>query len=108
MDLPGPFESASLCYLLHCLPGTIPKKARIFDHLAPHLAPGAVVFGATILQGDAPRSRAAQKLMDFYNAKGVFTNTEDRLEDLDEALRNRFCDVQLEREGCVALFTARV
>ena len=82
----GPFDSAGLCYLLHCLPGTIPEKAVVFDHIRPLLTPGASVFGATILQGDAPRSRAAQALMDFYNRKGVFSNAGDTLADLREAL----------------------
>lgn len=108
MDLPGPFDSASLCYLLHCLPGTISEKAVVFDHLRPHLAPGAVVFGATLLQGDAPRSRGAQKLMDVYNAKGVFSNSGDRLEDLQVALSARFAQVEVRPVGCGALFVARV
>ena len=108
MDLPGPFDSASLCYLLHCLPGTISEKAVVFDHLRPHLAPGAVVFGATLLQGDAPRSRGAQKLMDVYNAKGVFSNSGDRLEDLQVALSARFAQVEVRPVGCGELFVARV
>lgn len=108
MDLPGPFDSASLCYLLHCLPGTISEKAVVFDHLRPHLAPGAVIFGATLLQGDAPRSRGAQKLMDVYNAKGVFSNSGDRLEDLGAALSARFAQVEVSPVGCGALFVARV
>src|SRR5262249_45187685 len=58
-----PFGSAGVCYLLHCLPGTIREKASVFDHLAPALQPGARVFGATIVQGDVPRSSVAQALM---------------------------------------------
>ncbi len=51
----APFQSVGLCYLLHCLPGSIPEKAAVFDHIKPFVASGTRVFGATILQGDALR-----------------------------------------------------
>jgi hypothetical protein len=107
-EVAGPFQSAGLTYLLHCVPGTIPEKAVVFDHLMPHLAAGARVFGATIVQGDAPRNWAARRLMAIYNAKGVFCNTGDRLQDLEAALAARFEDVRVRRLGCVALFEARM
>jgi ubiquinone/menaquinone biosynthesis C-methylase UbiE len=100
------FKSASLCYLLHCVPGTIREKAVAFDHLRPLLAPGARVFGATILQGRVPRSRPAQALMNLYNRKGIFSNAADTLEDLETALNQRFSSVKLEMKGVVALFEA--
>lgn len=100
------FDSASLCYLFHCLPGALHEKMVAFDHLQRVLAPGARVFGATILQGDVPRSRPALALMDFYNRKGVFSNTRDTLDGLETALRQRFTDVHIEMRGTVALFEA--
>jgi SAM-dependent methyltransferase len=103
----GPFDSAGLCYLLHCLPGAIEAKAAVFDHLRPALAPGARVFGATILQGDAPRSWAAQRLMNLYNRKGIFSNAADTRQALAAALKRRFADVKIEMRGAVALFEAR-
>lgn len=104
----GPFGSIGLLYLLHCLPGAIPDKAAVFDRLAAVAAPGAVVFGATLLQGDAPRSWAARRLMAAYNRRGVFSNAGDRFEDLAAALEARFVEVRLERRGCAALFSARL
>ena len=101
------FDSVSLSYLFHCLPGSIPEKAVVLDHLRLVLAPEARVFGATILQGDVPRSRPAQALMDFYNRKGVFSNASDKLDDLETALWYRFTDVRIEVRGAVALFEAR-
>jgi hypothetical protein len=103
----GPFQSAGLCYLLHCLPGTMAEKAVVFDHLTPLLGPGARVFGATIVQGSAPRSWPAQALMNLYNRKGIFSNAEDTAEALNTALRERFCDVEVALRGTVALFEAR-
>ncbi len=106
-DLGGPFQSAGLTYLLHCVPGSIPEKAVMFDHLRHHLAPGARVFGATIVQGDAPRNRAARRLMAIYNAKGVFSNSGDTYHDLEEALARRFDIIDMRLEGVVAMFEAR-
>jgi hypothetical protein len=103
----GPFRSAGLCYLLHCLPGTMAEKAVVFDHLAPLLEPGARVFGATIVQGSAPRSWPAQALMNLYNRKGIFSNADDAVEALDAALRKRFRDVEVSLRGTVALFEAQ-
>lgn len=106
-DLGGPFTSAGLCYLLHCLPGTIPEKAIVFDHLMPHLARGAHVFGATILGRDIAMNWAARRLMAIYNAKGVFSNACDTYADLEDALQSRFDAVEMRLEGVVALFEAR-
>ena len=103
----GPFDSVSLCYLLHCLPGAMAEKAVVFDHTAAVLAPGAVLFGATIVQGGAPRSWAAQRLMNVYNRRGVFSNAADTEPALLEALSARFADVSIHRHGCVVLFEAR-
>jgi SAM-dependent methyltransferase len=102
----GSFDSCGLCYLLHCLPGAIPEKAVIFDHVRPLLAPGARVFGATILQGGAPRSRPAQALMNVYNKKGIFSNVSDTFEDLHAALTARFTRVDVTMKGAVAVFEA--
>jgi len=102
----GPFDSVGLCYLLHCLPGTLREKAIVFSHLEPLLVPGARVFGATIVQGSAPRSRAAQALMDAYNRRGVFSNASDTAEELESILERRFADVTVKLHGAVALFEA--
>ena len=107
LTVSGPFSSVGMNYLLHCLPGKFAEKCVVFDHVRPALAPDATIFGATILQGDAPRSMPAQKLMDFYNRKGIFANAEDTFADLETELRARFRDVRLTRRGAVALFEAK-
>jgi hypothetical protein len=103
----GPFSSVGLCYLLHCLPGTISSKAVVFDHLKAVMTSTGRVFGATIVQGSAPKHWAAQRAMDFYNAKGIFSNVRDTVEDLEAELLSRFCDVKVRLQGTVALFEAR-
>mgnify|MGYP003835665467 CR=1 FL=1 len=103
----GPFESVSLTYVFHCLPGSIREKAVVLDRIAPVLLDDAVAFGATILgRGVAPNA-AARALMGVYNRKGVFSNLDDGFDDLEEALKTRFEDVSIRREGLVALFEAK-
>ena len=82
------------------------EKLAAADHLRPLMSKGAVLFGATILgRGIAP-NRAARTLLTLYNAKGVFNNREDDLASLRDGLRQRFGRVEIETEGCVALFRA--
>lgn len=105
----SPYTSVSLSYLLHCLPGAMPDKAAaVFDHLMPVLDNGARVFGATIVQGSEQLGIAARKLMALYNARGIFSNREDRAADLDAVLRARLSDVHVWERGTVALFEARM
>jgi len=106
----GTFESAGLCYLLHCLPGSIAEKSVVFDHLHPLLAPRARIFGATIVQGPLPggarRSRTAQALMGLYNRKGIFSNSRDTFTGLEAELKRRFAEVEIRVIGTVATFEA--
>jgi hypothetical protein len=105
LDL-APFSSVGLTYVLHCLPGTMGEKLKVVDHLRPLMGKRAALFGATILgRGMAP-NRAARALLDLYNAKGVFNNREDDIASLSEGLKQRFDEVEIRREGCVALFRA--
>jgi hypothetical protein len=47
---PMKFDSISLFYLLHCMPGPPSAKASIFRHLKNNLSPNGVLYGATILE----------------------------------------------------------
>jgi hypothetical protein len=82
------------------------EKLTAVDHLRPLMGNGAVLFGATILGRGVAANRAARALLDLYNAKGVFNNRDDDLASLSEGLRRRFDTVEIEQEGCVALFRA--
>jgi hypothetical protein len=102
----APFTSVGLTYVLHCLPGRMDEKLVAIDHLRPLMGKGAVLFGATILGSGIAPNRATRALLDLYNAKGVFNNREDDLDSLRDGLRQRFDEVEIESEGCVALFRA--
>ena len=106
MDEP-PFDSIALMYLLHCLPGNIAAKAVVFDNLNALLSSGGVIFGATVLGLGVRPSRMARRLMALYNARGIFSNSEDDLDALRNFLGRRYAQVQIDVVGCVALFSAR-
>ena len=63
-----------------------------------------VVFGSTILGTDIQRPILAKILMSQYNRKGVFSNTEDGLGAVMEALQKRFRTFNVEVSGCVVMF----
>lgn len=102
-----PVNSIGLTYVLHCLPGRMAEKLTAIDHLRPAMGAGAVLFGATILGSGIAPNAIARALLGLYNAKGVFNNRDDDLQGLNEGLRARFATVEIEKQGCVALFRAR-
>lgn len=102
------FDSVAMNYLLHCLPGTFEAKFAAVDHITALMNPGAVLFGATILQDHVNRGRVAKGLSALYNDRGIFCNREDHFDTLKEAMSRRFRDVSIETVGCVALFSGRL
>ena len=101
------FDSISLNYLLHCLPGNMQDKAVVFKNLSEWLNPNGVLFGSTILGKGYEKGFSARVLTDFYNNKGVFDNLNDDLEGLEQALNQYFEEVDIKIENCVAIFMAR-
>jgi hypothetical protein len=101
------FDSIAMNYVLHCLPGALPEKGRAIGHLAALLNPGGVLFGATLLQGDVPRSLGARMLMHALNARRTLCNAGDTKAGLVSALEQHLTQVQVEIVGCVALFSGR-
>ena len=78
-----------------------------FDHLKAWLAPGGVLFGASILGREVPHNAGGRALLKLYNAKGIFGNANDSPGDLRRTLEARFERVEIELVGCVALFVVR-
>ncbi|HHQ4456577.1 class I SAM-dependent methyltransferase [Aeromonas salmonicida] len=101
------YDSISLFYLLHCLPGSLNEKGTALSHLSSLLRPEGVLFGATILGKGVKHNRLGRKLMTAYNRKGIFHNHNDDLFSLQAELKRRFKEVDLSVEGTVALFSAR-
>jgi len=114
-DVLSPFEldgvrhdSAALSFLLHCLPGGMAHKARVFDHARAHMVSGGRIFGSTVLAQGVAHSRQALELLNELNSSGTFSNRGDSLEGLRSELAGRFTDFELTVRGSVALFEARV
>ncbi|KAH9942614.1 S-adenosyl-L-methionine dependent methyltransferase [Amylocystis lapponica] len=106
--LRGRFDAISLFYVFHCLPGALPDKAReVFASIAPALAPGGVIYGATIPGKGVPHNAAGRALMRWYTKRGIFGNREDSIEGLKTALIDSFEEVEVRQIGIVALFEAR-
>lgn len=101
------FDSVSMNYLLHCLPGSLKEKSLVFKHVLPYLNDNATVFGSTILGSDVDVSFLARKLMSFYNKKGIFDNRSDSLSELSSSLQMYFKEVEIKVIGCVAIFSAK-
>lgn len=101
------FDSVGLNYVLHCLPGTMATKAAAIDHLVALANPGATLFGATLLHDGVHRSWFARALMARNNAHGIFSNADDSLDALRDALTTRLDDVTVDVVGCVGVFAGR-
>jgi len=101
------FNSISMNYLLHCLPGDMKIKSGAIATAASMLKAGGVLFGATILADANLHTKTSQRLCAFYNKKGIFSNQKDTLQALSVALKQHLIEVEITVVGCVALFKAR-
>lgn len=100
------FDSVSLNYVLHCIPGTLAQKSNVFDNIKAVLNPRGKLFGSTIIGKGVKRNWLAEKLTRFYNDKKIFSNLDDDKNTLQAELEKRFNKVEIKMQGCVALFVA--
>lgn len=101
------YDSISLFYVLHCLPGTMEDKEIAIANLRRYLSREGILYGATVLGDAAIHNRLGRLLMDTYNRKGIFSNRADSLARLQRILKNQFGEVQVRQHNTVALFVAR-
>ena len=102
-----PFDSISLNYVLHCLPGDWATKDAALTNLAAKLRPDGILFGSTVLGVGQRYSIFGRALMAAYNQIGAFNNRNDDLAGLTAALNIRFTQVEIKTVGNVAIFVAR-
>lgn len=105
-NLQEQFDSVSMFYLLHCLPGEMSDKAEVIANASSVLTKEGCLFGATILGDEAGHNVFGRKLMKIYNKKGIFSNRTDSAEALASLLTRYFHHVEIVVEGRVALFKA--
>ncbi|MBG5929275.1 MULTISPECIES: class I SAM-dependent methyltransferase [Providencia] len=106
-ELRGAFDSVSIFYLLHCLPGKMSDKKQAIINISETLKDDGTLYGATILGKGVQHNRFGSKLMSVYNKKGIFSNVYDSADSLETTLASLFEDVSVNIQGAVALFTAK-
>ncbi len=101
------FDSICIGGVIHCVPGPMRDKGKIFDALAPIADASTTVFGYTLLGKGVRMTWYARLLMRFLNWLRVVDNLEDTPEGLLEELRKRFSRVEVRLVGCNAFFVAQ-
>ncbi|MGB6073235.1 MAG: class I SAM-dependent methyltransferase [Rhodococcus sp. (in: high G+C Gram-positive bacteria)] len=101
------FDSVSINYVLHCLPGDWSTKSVALTNLADAMNPEGVLFGSTVIGVDQNYTALGAALMFVYNRIGAFGNRHDDLPGLRQVLTDRFAQVEVTMVGNVAFFVAR-
>ncbi|MEI9729107.1 class I SAM-dependent methyltransferase [Enterobacter hormaechei] len=104
--LKNQFDSISMFYLLHCLPGTMADKAIVIGNAKMALTDDGVLYGATILGNGVKHNSFGKMLMNTYNSKGIFSNKNDSEASLRKILSDHFETAEVRVTGTVALFSA--
>ena len=106
LPVDGPFDSAALSLVLHCLPGPLNRKATAVANVARVLSPEGVLFGASVLGRTGRHTRLARGVLRAFNRRGAFDNLEDSEEGLHQILAASFGRVEMETIGSIAVFSA--
>jgi SAM-dependent methyltransferase len=106
LPVDGPFDSAALHLVIHCLPGPLARKATAVANVAAVLAPTGVLFGASVIGRSGHHSRAARGMLSAFNRQGGFDNLDDTEDGLRDILGASFEHVELEIIGSAAVFAA--
>jgi hypothetical protein len=100
----GRFGSIGFNYVLHCLPIDFAAKLRIMDQLIDRfLSKEGVLVGSTILPG-CRSAWLSNRVMRFYNRKGIFSNENDSLPELKAWIQARGNQSEWKIVGDVAIF----
>jgi SAM-dependent methyltransferase len=106
LPVQGPFDSAALSGVLHCLPGPLQRKAAAVAHVGAVLSPTGVLFGASILGEPGRHTWLSRSVLKVNNRRGTFDNLHDSEEGLREVLEASFERVELETVGAMTIFAA--
>jgi hypothetical protein len=107
LPVQGPFDSAGLVHVMHCLPGPMSAKVRAIENIAAVLTDDGVRFGGTVLGFAAGHTRAARTFLRLANLQGGFANRDDDADGLRTMLEHHFNEVEIATpSGSVAYFVA--
>ena len=103
LPVDGPFDSAALSFVLHCLRGPIENKGNAIKNIADVLAPDGVLFGGTVLGIEEQHSTLARAFLRAANKERGFDNLGDTAAGIRQILSKSFLEVQMEIVGSAAL-----
>jgi SAM-dependent methyltransferase len=106
LPVDGPFDSAALSLVIHCLPGPLTRKAAAVANVAAVLAPDGVLFGASVLGRSGQHTWLARRVLAAFNRRGAFDNLDDSEGGLREILAASFESVEMETSRSVVVFSA--
>jgi SAM-dependent methyltransferase len=106
LPVDGPFDSAALSFVLHCLRGPEENKAVAVRNIADVLGPDGTLFGGTVLGLQVNHTRSARAFLRAANKQGGFDNLDDTAEGLHRILERSFRDVDVNVVGSAAFFVA--
>lgn len=106
LPVAGPFDSAALHLVIHCLPGPMARKAVAVANVAAVLEPTGVLFGASVLGMSGPQTWLSRRVLNAFNPRGAFDNLNDTEAGLHEILSASFEHVEIETVGSIAIFAA--
>lgn len=106
LPVDGPFDSAAMHAVIHCLPGPLSRKATAVANVAAVLAPTGVFFGASVLGPSGNHSWLARRYLAAFNRQGGFDNLDDTEDGLRDILAASFAQVELDVVGSIAIFAA--
>jgi SAM-dependent methyltransferase len=107
LPVAGPFDSASLNRVIHCLPGPFERKVAAVANVAAVMAPDGVLFGSSVIGETGSHNPVARTMLRAYNRRGAFDNLDDSEEAIGQMLASSFVDVEVDTIGSIAVFTAR-
>jgi SAM-dependent methyltransferase len=106
LPVDGPFDSAALSFVLHCLRGPEGNKAVTVRNIADVLSPEGILFGGTVLGLQGNHTKSALAFLRAANKQGAFDNVDDTAEGLRRILEMSFSAVDVDVVGSAALFAA--
>ena len=98
------FDSISMFFLLHCLPGPLEQKTVVFDHIKHNLTPDGVITGATVLGKGVKDTFIGHYVRRFCENDGIMDNRTDDAATFIESMRKNFDHVEVDVVGVVLVF----
>lgn len=101
------FDSIALGGILHCIPGDLNDKGKVFASLQPIMRRSSRVFGYTILNKGVKKTRLSRSVFYLCQKLKVINGINDCASDLNSQLKKHFQQHDLKVIGCVAIFSAK-